>query len=78
MATIQLGTTKNINSLLSYCEKKSDITKGIDCSEQTAKQQMRATRELFNKTIRFKVITLYRALSHKRLLLRKQMRLVKS
>ena len=49
MATIQLGTTKNINSLLSYCEKKSDITKGIDCSEQTAKQQMRATRELFNK-----------------------------
>jgi len=49
MATIQLGNTKKINSLIDYCEKKAELANGIDCLAQGAKEQMLATRTLYNK-----------------------------
>ncbi|MFN3366740.1 MAG: relaxase/mobilization nuclease domain-containing protein [Exiguobacterium mexicanum] len=50
MATIQLGRTQTANKLLSYAEKRSDVTEGLNCQPAYAKAQMRATRELWGKT----------------------------
>lgn len=49
MATIQLGNTKTISALINYCEKKAEISNGLDCTKESAKQQMKATRTLYNK-----------------------------
>lgn len=49
MATVQLGRTQTANKLLSYAEKRSDVTEGLDCQPAYAKTQMKATRELWGK-----------------------------
>ena len=50
MATIQRGTTKIANRLLSYAEKRAEERSGVDCPVEYAKSQMKATRELWGKT----------------------------
>jgi len=50
MATIQLGTTKVANKLISYCEKRATERDGLDCPPEYAKSQFKATRELWGKT----------------------------
>lgn len=50
MATIQRGTTKIANKLLSYAEKRAQERSGIDCPPEYAKSQFTATRELWGKT----------------------------
>lgn len=50
MATIQRGTTKIANKLLSYAEKRAQERSGVDCSPEYAKSQFTATRELWGKT----------------------------
>lgn len=49
MATIKLAPAKNVNALLRYCEKKAIEKQGIDCDPDHAKEQMKLTRELWNK-----------------------------
>jgi len=50
MATIQRGTTKVANKLLSYAEKRAEERSGVDCPPEYAKSQFKATRELWGKT----------------------------
>ena len=50
MATIQRGTTKIANKLLSYAEKRAQERSGVDCPPEYAKSQFTATRELWGKT----------------------------
>jgi len=50
MATIQLGTTKVANKLISYCEKRAAERDGVDCPPEYAKSQFKATRELWGKS----------------------------
>lgn len=49
MATIQRSTTKVANKLLSYAEKRSELSEGVNIPEDYAKAQMKATRELWGK-----------------------------
>lgn len=49
MATIQLGTTKVANKLITYAEKKAVEREGVNCDSQYAKSQFQATRELWGK-----------------------------
>ena len=49
MATIQLGTTKVANKLISYAEKKAVERDGVNCDTEYTKTQFTATRELFAK-----------------------------
>lgn len=49
MATIQLGNTKKISSLIDYCENKAEISNGFNCLASSAKEQMKATRMLYDK-----------------------------
>lgn len=50
MATIQRGTAKVANKLISYAEKKAVVHQGVDCSTDYAKSQFKATREMWGKT----------------------------
>lgn len=50
MATIQLGNTKVANKLISYAEKRSEVSSGLNCPSEYAKAQFKATRELWGKT----------------------------
>ncbi len=50
MATIQRGTTKIANKLLSYAEKRAQERSGVECPPEYAKAQFTATRELWGKT----------------------------
>jgi len=50
MATIQRGTTKIANRLLSYAEKRAEERSGVDCPAEYARAQFKATRELWGKT----------------------------
>lgn len=50
MATIQLGNTKVASKLLSYAEKRATVREGVNCPEEYAKAQFKATRELWGKT----------------------------
>jgi len=49
MATIQRSTTKVANKLLSYAEKRAEITEGVNGPAEYAKAQFKATRELWGK-----------------------------
>ncbi|WP_281999063.1 relaxase/mobilization nuclease domain-containing protein [Priestia flexa] len=49
MATIQRGTTKVANKLLSYAEKRAEERSGVDCPHEYAKAQFKATRDLWGK-----------------------------
>lgn len=49
MATIKLGTTKSANALISYAEKRAEKTSSLNCSPETAKAQLKATREIWGK-----------------------------
>lgn len=50
MATIQLGNTKVASRLISYAEKRSEVSSGLNCPSEYAKAQFKATRELWGKT----------------------------
>lgn len=50
MATIQLGTTKSANRLISYAEKRAEEREGVNCPSEYAKSQMNATRQIWGKT----------------------------
>ncbi|MDC3422862.1 relaxase/mobilization nuclease domain-containing protein [Aquibacillus koreensis] len=50
MAVIKLQTTKVANRLLSYCEKRAIERDGVECDADYAKNQFKATRELFGKS----------------------------
>ncbi|WP_332699352.1 relaxase/mobilization nuclease domain-containing protein [Halalkalibacter lacteus] len=50
MATIQLGNTKVASKLISYAEKRSEVSSGLNCPSEYAKAQFKATRELWGKT----------------------------
>lgn len=49
MATIQRSYTKVANKLISYAEKRSEVTNGVNCPPEYAKSQFKATRELWGK-----------------------------
>lgn len=49
MATINLGTTKNMDKLYNYAEKRATVTSSYNTDPAYAKAQMRATREMWNK-----------------------------
>lgn len=49
MATIKLGNTKSANALISYAEKRAEQKSGLNCSPETAKAQLKATREIWGK-----------------------------
>lgn len=49
MAIIELGNTKIANRLISYAEKRSVVTEGINCLPMAAKYQFSATRGIFGK-----------------------------
>lgn len=50
MATIQRGTTKVANKLISYAEKRAVEHDGVNCGTAYAKAQFKATREMWGKT----------------------------
>lgn len=50
MATIKLTNTKDAGTLMRYCERKSEVTRGIDCSPEYGRSQFKATRELYGKS----------------------------
>lgn len=50
MATIQRGTAKVANKLISYAEKRAVVRDGVECSADFAKIQFKATREMWGKT----------------------------
>jgi len=50
MATIQLGNTKVASKLISYCEKRATERDGVDCPPEFAKNQFKATREIWGKS----------------------------
>lgn len=50
MATIQRGTAKVANKLISYAEKRAVVRDGVECSADFAKTQFKATREMWGKT----------------------------
>lgn len=50
MATIKLGSTKTGAKLINYAEKRAEVKQGVDCSDEYAKTQMKATREMWSKT----------------------------
>lgn len=49
MATIQRSTTKVANKLISYAEKRAEITEGVNAPAEYARAQFKATRELWGK-----------------------------
>lgn len=49
MATIQRSTTKVANKLVSYAEKRAEVTEGVNAPAEYAKAQFKATRELWGK-----------------------------
>jgi len=49
MAVIKLGNTKVANRLISYAEKRSVVTEGVNCLPMAAKYQFSATRGIFGK-----------------------------
>jgi hypothetical protein len=49
LATIQRGTTKVANKLISYAEKRAVVRDGLECSADFAKTQFKATREMWGK-----------------------------
>jgi|LGVF01.2.fsa_nt_gb chromosome segregation ATPase len=49
MAVIELGNTKVANRLISYAEKRSVVTAGVNCLPMAAKYQFSATRCIFGK-----------------------------
>lgn len=49
MAVIKLQSTKIASRLLSYCEKRAEERSGVDCDPSYAKDQFKATRELWGK-----------------------------
>lgn len=50
MATINLGTTKNMGKLYNYAEKRATVTSAHNTDPAYAKAQMRATRKMWSKT----------------------------
>lgn len=53
MATVKHGSTKKINRLINYCEKRADITSSnnlIAEDRRSVQHQMKLTREMFDKT----------------------------
>lgn len=49
MAVIKLSNTKVASRLIAYCEKRAEERDGINCDPTHAKEQFKATRELFGK-----------------------------
>lgn len=49
MATINLGTTKNMGKLYNYAEKRTTVTSSHNTDPAYARDQMRVTREMWNK-----------------------------
>ncbi|MEN3156739.1 relaxase/mobilization nuclease domain-containing protein [Priestia aryabhattai] len=49
MATIKLSTTKNANALLKYAEKRAEVSNSVDCDVDYARNQFKATREIWGK-----------------------------
>lgn len=49
MATIQRGTAKVANKLISYAEKRAIVRDGVECTADFAKTQFKATREMWGK-----------------------------
>lgn len=50
MAVIKLRSTKNANRLIDYCDRKATERDGVNCDPEYAKEEMRATREMWHKT----------------------------
>ncbi|MGI8382911.1 relaxase/mobilization nuclease domain-containing protein [Priestia megaterium] len=50
MATIKLSTTKNANALLKYAEKRAEVSNSLDCDVDYARNQFKATREIWGKS----------------------------
>lgn len=49
MAYVKLGSTKSANRLISYAEKRANISNSLNCDCEYAKTQLRVTRELWGK-----------------------------
>lgn len=49
MATIKLSTTKNVNALLKYAEKRAEVSNSLDCDVDYIRNQFKATREIWGK-----------------------------
>lgn len=50
MATIKLSTTKNVNALLKYAEKRAEVSNSLDCDVDYVRNQFKATREIWGKS----------------------------
>ena len=49
MATIKLGSSKSATNSLNYCEKKAEVSSGLNCYPNLAKEQFKITRQFWGK-----------------------------
>ncbi|MCL2593752.1 MAG: relaxase/mobilization nuclease domain-containing protein [Defluviitaleaceae bacterium] len=49
MAVTKLGNTKSAFNSINYFEKKAEVKSGLNCTVEMAKEQFKATREIFGK-----------------------------